>query len=102
MFERWSRGVIEAHHFSIYVTHDSSCAMLLTPFRKGALLADRQRLDRRRVEDAFFQYAMLRAASWYPHSFSLCTLPCHKDTTDTLAKFTAVYHGAFMNKYASA
>lgn len=54
-----------------------------------------------RVEDAFFQYALLRAASWYSHCFTLSTLPLHNDTLDTLSKFTTVYHGAFMEKYAS-
>ena len=74
---------------------------VLSPFRECSLLTERQRVDRRRVEDAFFQYALLRAASWYSHHFSLSTLPLHNDTLDTLSKFTTVYHGAFMEKYAS-
>ena len=54
----------------------------------------------RRIEDAFFQYAILRAASWHPDDFCLCDLPLHGNTTATIENMTCVYHGAFMRKYA--
>ena len=66
-----------------------------------SLLNNRIRIDRRRVEDAFFQYALLRTASMYPDMFALAELPLHADTRDTLSKFTTVYHKAFMDRYAS-
>lgn len=61
---------------------------------------ERQKLDRRRIEDAFFQYAVLRAASWYPHHFRIECMPLHAETVNTVSKFTAVYHGAFMERYS--
>lgn len=63
-------------------------------------LTERQKVDRRRVDDAFFQYAILRASSWYPHKFNLSSLPLHGDTRNTLSMFTTIYHGAFMEKYS--
>lgn len=68
--------------------------------RVERLLIERQRVDRRRIEDAFFQYAVLRAASWYPDDFCLYNLPLHGNTTATIENMTCVYHGAFMRKYA--
>jgi len=64
------------------------------------LLTERQRVDRRRVEDAFFQYALLKTASWYPHRFDITHLAFHCGTTNTISKFTTIYHGAFMEKYS--
>ena len=57
-------------------------------------------MDRRRVEDAFFQYAALRVASWYPEHFKLPILQFHAMTTMTISNMTTVYHGAFMRKYS--
>ena len=66
-----------------------------------SLLNDRIRVDRRRIEDSFFEYAILRAASWYPETFDLDKLPLHSEAKNTLSYFTTIYHGAFMAKYAS-
>ncbi len=63
-------------------------------------LHERQKLDRRRVEDGYFQYALLKAASWYPGKFSLEDLPLHSSTVKTVALFTKIYHGVFMDKYS--
>jgi hypothetical protein len=46
-------------------------------------LQERQRLDRR-IEDAYYQYAALRVASWYPDTFPLSDLPLHAATNETL------------------
>ena len=56
-------------------------------------------MDRRRVEDAFFQYAALWVASWYPEHFKLPILQFHAMKTMTINNMTTVYHGAFMRKY---
>lgn len=63
-------------------------------------LHQRQKIDRRRIEDAFFQYAVLKAASWYPLHFDLEHLPLHAATPNTVAHFVEKYHGAFMNLYS--
>ena len=63
-------------------------------------LDERQRVDRRRVEDAFFQFALLKAASWYPSIFNISKLPLHAKALETISNFTTVYHGAFMAKYS--
>ena len=57
-------------------------------------------LDRRRLEDAHFQYAILKVASWYPSSFKLTDLPLHGATRETLLQMSDSYYGAFMKKYS--
>lgn len=59
----------------------------------------RQKLDRRRIESAFFQYAALRVASFHPDLFQTSKLPLHSETVNTIAEMTTVYHGVFMRKY---
>ena len=63
------------------------------------MLVERQKLDRRRLEDAHFQYAILKVAGWYPQHLNICELPLHSALQETLSKVVAVYHGAFMDKY---
>ena len=63
-------------------------------------LIEREKLDRRRAEAAYFQYAVLRVASWYPHLFNLFKLPLHSKHVTILSDVTEVYHGAFMELYA--
>ena len=64
------------------------------------LLHERQKVDRRCIEDSFFQYAALRIASWYPEHFKLSALQLHAMTTTTINNMTVVYHGAFMKRYS--
>ena len=66
-----------------------------------SLLTNREKLDRRRAEAAYFQFALLRVAAWYPHLFTLSDLSLHKNLENTLSKVTEIYHGAFMDTYAS-
>ena len=68
---------------------------------RGKLLTEREKLDRRRAEAAYFQYALLRVASWYPHLFKISDLTLHKNLGGALHKVTTVYHEAFMDTYAS-
>ena len=63
-------------------------------------LQERQKLDWRRMEDAFFQYAVLTVASWYGQHFSLCQLPMHNLASETVAHVTETYHGLFMSHYS--
>lgn len=65
------------------------------------MLLLREKLDRRRAEAAYFQFAILRVASWYPDLFKVSNLPLHSSLPNTLTKVTRDYHGAFMDKYAS-
>lgn len=64
------------------------------------LLLQRNQLDRRRLEDAYFQFSILRVCSWYPEQFQVEHLPLHGGTSKTLEATTSVYHGVFMEKYA--
>lgn len=48
------------------------------------------KVDHRRIEDAFFQYAALRVASWYPEHFKLCALQLHAMTTMTIGNMISV------------
>jgi hypothetical protein len=59
----------------------------------------RCKLDRRRIEAAHLQYAVLQVASWY--KFDINKLALHSDTDATLSDVVKDYHGAFMAYYAS-
>ena len=48
------------------------------------ILNQRVKVDRRRIEEAFLQYALLRVASWYPEKLSLSCLPLHTKTIEIL------------------
>ena len=64
-------------------------------------LRERQLLDRRRVEDAYYQYAGVKVCHWYPDTFCLANLPLHAEISETLPMMTKVYHGLFMKCYSS-
>ena len=46
------------------------------------------------------QYATLIVAHWYPEAFEPISVKLHGSMSETLEKITAVYHEAFMTKYA--
>ena len=64
------------------------------------IVNERVKVDRRRIEEAFFQYALLRVTLLYPDYFSVSTLPLHNKTIEILPKIVSVYHGAFMKRHA--
>ena len=63
-------------------------------------LNERVTVDRRRIEEAFFQYALLKVIAWYPQHFSIGDLPLHAKTVHVLPSVVSTYHGAFMERYA--
>lgn len=65
-----------------------------------SIVVERYLMDRRRVEAAHFQFAILQVASWYPHVFDLCKLPLHSAVDDTLNSVVSIYHGTFMAQNA--
>ena len=69
--------------------------------RDMTIVVDRYRLDRRRVEAAHFQFAVLQVASWYPHQLELTKLRLHGGIDATLSSVVASYHGLFMAQYSS-
>ena len=64
------------------------------------LLMERQKVDCRRIEDAFFQYAVLITQAKYSEQFELSELPMHHDTSNTLITFTAKFHEDFMKRHS--
>ena len=64
------------------------------------ILSERVKVDRRRIEEAFFQYALLRVTLWYPDQLSMSTLPLHNKTMEILPRIVSIYHGAFMKRHA--
>lgn len=46
------------------------------------ILNERVKVDRSRIEEAFFPYALLMVASWYPNQLSPTTLSLHAKTID--------------------
>lgn len=69
-------------------------------FYSSNSLESRQQLDRRHLEEAFMQYALLQVASWYPSSVSVERLHLHDELSSTLLKMTPQFHNAFIQKYA--
>lgn len=63
-------------------------------------MTERQKVDRHRVEDAFYQFALLKVVSWYPKQFDISSLAMHADIGETLSKMTQIFHDAFMQKYS--
>ena len=63
-------------------------------------MLERYKLDRRQVETAHFQFAILQVASWYPQHLDICKLPLHSGLDDTVSLVLSRYHGAFMARNA--
>ena len=69
-------------------------------FSEVPALSEREKVDRRCVEDAVFQYAALNVSAWYACCLDMSKLPMHGQATNTIYESTAAYHGAFMKKYS--
>lgn len=72
-----------------------------TLYREMRAIVERHKLDRRRLEAAHFQFAILQVAMWYPQHIDMEELHLHSALQTSLQTVVAVYHGAFMCKYAS-
>ena len=59
-------------------------------------------MDRRRLEAAFLQYALLKVAAWYPEYICISKLHLHDGLSETLLKVTPVFHHVFIQKNAGA
>lgn len=57
-------------------------------------------MDRRRLEAAFLQYALLRVAARYPAYICISKLHLHDGLSETLLKVTPVFHHAFTQRNA--
>ena len=57
-------------------------------------------MDRRRLQVAFFQYALLKVAAWYPNHVSINCLHLHEGLSETLMNMTPQFHKAFMDHYS--
>lgn len=56
-------------------------------------------MDRRRLQEAFFQYALLKVASWYPKHVDIEKLYLHDGLSDTLLNVTPHFHKALTENY---
>ena len=63
-------------------------------------LEARQRMERRRLEEAFLQYALLNVASWYPTQVHREELQLHDGLSESLLHITPLFHDAFITKYS--
>lgn len=68
-------------------------------YRELKVAVQRCRLDRRRIEAAHLQFAVLQVSLWY--QLDLNKLPLHSNTDSTLSDVVREYHGLFMAHYAS-
>jgi hypothetical protein len=62
-------------------------------------LESRQQMDRRRLEEAFLQYAVLRMASWY-QDVEANTLSFHDGLPDVLSSLMPTFLNKFMENYS--
>ena len=62
-------------------------------------MADRIKMDRRRLEQAHFRYAALNVVSWYPNMLEIARLEFGNDAV-TLMKLTTNYNKAFHDIYS--
>lgn len=60
---------------------------------------DRLAMDRRRLEKAHLQYAILVVRNWYSSEEAMTLTPGKID--EDITRFTVLYHSLFMQKYAS-
>ena len=63
-------------------------------------LESRQKMDRRRLEAGFLQYALLRVSKWYPTQIDIQKLHFHEGLSETLLKVTPLFHDAFIRRNA--
>ena len=70
-------------------------------YRQQKILMERYSLDRRRIEDGFYQYAVLRVCSWYPQHFKLEEISLHSDCDESILNIITRYHDIFMEQYSS-
>ena len=68
-------------------------------YRELKVAVQRCRLDRKRIEAAHLQFAVLQVSLWY--QLDLNKLALHSDTDSTLSDVVKEYHGIFMAHYAS-
>lgn len=57
-------------------------------------------MDRRHLEEAYLQYAILRVAELYRSHIPLQIPHLHDGLSKTLMKITPLFHNAFIQKYA--
>ena len=57
-------------------------------------------MDRRRLEAAFLQYALLKVSKWYPTQINIQKLHLHEGLSETLLNITPLFHDAFIRKNA--
>lgn len=63
------------------------------------LLGEREQLDRRRLEHAHLQYALLQMIHFFPQSFSLKEIS-FRNFDETVTKLAPALHEAFTAHYA--
>lgn len=63
-------------------------------------LVSRQHMDRRRLEEAFMQYALLRVCSWYPSVIKIDILFLHEGLTQTLRDMIPLFLRSFSQRNA--
>lgn len=78
------------------------CEHIMCRISEGESKHDRKALDRRRLEMAHLQYALLRVCEWYPdklHMSKVAITPGDLDAAITTVG--EVYYSLFAEKYAS-
>ena len=63
---------------------------------------ERQVMDRRRLEEAFMQYMILKICSWYPQDIPFNEVQLHGHLDKSLNKYAPIFHKAFSKNYAGS
>jgi hypothetical protein len=70
-------------------------------YKSDSVPSNRNAMDRRRLEMAHLEYAVLYVCSWYPDDFQKSKLPFKPGSIDdTIDSVCCIYHTAFSSKYA--
>lgn len=87
-------------HINVLPTYFPNLLYFRTSYNTSeGLLEERNRLDRRRLEDGHLQYAMLKVIAAYPERFSLKEIS-FKNIGDALLRVTPTFHEAFTARFA--
>ena len=62
-----------------------------TLYREMRAVVERHKVDRRRLEAAHFQFAILQVAMWYPQHINMEELHLHSALQTSLQTVVAVY-----------
>lgn len=69
-------------------------------YNSETALTKRLKMDKRRLEDAHFCFAMLNIVQWYSDDLDITEIIFSSDMSKTLLQFTPIFQKLFYSKYS--